>query len=253
VSADDIDAVFWDPPRPLLTAVLPTLARRLRRQWRTAASTATAPALEFFEPNAPLPDFVPRALFQELNLPEVTVVTDPQQRGDEERRDPLPVARALAEFAPGRVSRRYGIMHRYARHWVAPPTLDGAPEQDLPVGRFFSMLDEVGTCAYADDGETRAVRCVRPWVLKPSAPPPQVLDSSNALPEWHRKTLPEAQGAPAEVPKTSPWAEVLRGLRFFSHRHRCPVEIRRFATGSRATITFEDGRQFETRVRFVAG
>jgi hypothetical protein len=253
VSPEDIDAVFWDPPRPLLTAVLPTLARRLRRQWRTAASTPTNPALEFFEPNAPLPEFVPRALFQELNLPEVTVVTDPQQAGDEERRDPMPVSRALAEFAPGRVSRRYGIMHRYARHWVAPPTLDGSPEQDLPIGRFLPLLDEVATCAYHENGEIRSVRCVRPWVLKPSSPPQRVLDSANAFPEWHTQIQPEGEGIPADVPRTSPWAEALLGMRFFSHRHRCPVEIRRFATGSRATINFEDGSQFETRIRFVSG
>jgi hypothetical protein len=252
VPAEEIDAVLWDPPRPLLTAVLPTLARRLARQWRKATPSGSGPALEFFEPNAPLPEFVPRALFQDLNLPEVTIVTDPQQQGDRERREALPVARSLTEFAPGRVSRRYGIMHRYARHWVAPPALEGAPEQDLPIGRHHPLIEELGAFQYGEGGQTHEIRCVRSWVLKPEAPPKSVADSSNAVPEWRTQILPEGEGVPAELPRTSPWSEVLAGVRFYSHRHRCPVEVRRFALGSRATIAFEDGTQLETRIRYVA-
>ena len=76
-------------------------------------------ANEFFEHNAPLPEFIPRALFQDLSVPEVTVVTPRQQEGEEERRDAMRAGQALTEFAPGRVSRRFGVKHRYARHWVA--------------------------------------------------------------------------------------------------------------------------------------
>jgi len=250
VSEEDIDAIFWDPPRPLLTAVLPTMVRRLKRQWRTAI---VGGGFEFFEPNAPLPEFVPRALFQDLNLPEVIVITAPQQQGDAERRDPLPVARALAEFAPGRVSRRYGLMHRYARHWVAPPTLDGAVDQDLPIESHWPTIEEVGTFQYVEDGATGSVRCVRPWTLRPVAPDRRVLDSSNAFLEWRTQILPEATGVEVELPKTCAWRHILGSVRFHVHAHRCPVEVRRFATGSRATINFEDGRQFDTRIRFVAG
>jgi superfamily II DNA or RNA helicase len=252
VSDAEIDAVFWDPPRPLLTVVLPAAARRLRRQWRAATATGARDEWEFFEPNAPLPEFVPRALFQDLNLPEVMVVTEPQQTGDAQRRDALPVVRALAEFAPGRVSRRYGIMNRYARHWISPPALTGEAEQALPVTRFFTVLEEAGTFEHEDATGVHAVRCMRPWVLEPAEPPRDVLDSSNAYPEWRTQILPEGTGVWAAVPARAAWGAVVAGLRFFSHRHRCPVELRRFALGSRATITFEDGTQLETRIRYLA-
>ena len=32
----------------------------------------------------------------------------------------MPITQALTEFAPGRVSRRYGINHAFARHWICP-------------------------------------------------------------------------------------------------------------------------------------
>ena len=34
VEPAEVEALFWDPPRAVLTTVLPTLVRRLRTQWR---------------------------------------------------------------------------------------------------------------------------------------------------------------------------------------------------------------------------
>ncbi|MDU9006764.1 hypothetical protein [Sedimentitalea todarodis] len=34
--------------------------------------------------------------------------------------DAMPIAQALRAFAPGRVSRRYGISHEFERHWICP-------------------------------------------------------------------------------------------------------------------------------------
>jgi len=91
----------------------------------------------------PLPEFVPRALFNDLNAPEVTVRIDAQQQDDEDHDEPMRLVQALREYAPGRVSRRFGIRHRYARHWIAPASLD-APAQDLPLADYLTNWEELG-------------------------------------------------------------------------------------------------------------
>jgi hypothetical protein len=73
-----IESLLWEPPRALMTAVLPTLLRRLQSDWRCANSTGH----DHFIRNNPLPEFVPAQLFGDLNLPEVALLTPPQQRGD---------------------------------------------------------------------------------------------------------------------------------------------------------------------------
>lgn len=253
LSAADVDDLFWESPRPLLTAVLPTLLRRLRTQWRRVVPNGPD-ADEFFEHNAPLPEFVPRALFQDLSVPEVTVVTPRQQQGEEDRRDAMRAGQALNEFAPGRVSRRFGVRHRYARHWVAPLALGGDRDQTLPVSRFVPprAAEALGTFeTVSRDGQLVAVPCVRPWELHAAVPPRNVLDSSNAFLDWRTQIVPLIPGIPAAIPPASPWAGLIADVRFFTHAGNCPVEVRRFAVGCEASIGFEDGTRFDPRVRFT--
>ena len=95
INEDEALALLWEPPRALLTEVVPTLLRRLERGWRVASGGG-------FEPytwRAPLPEFVPRTLFSDLALPEVSVRI-PAQGRLEARVETMPVAQALREFAP---------------------------------------------------------------------------------------------------------------------------------------------------------
>ncbi len=253
LSATEVDELYWEPPRPLLTAVLPTLLRRLRTQWRRV-NPGGSDVTEFFEHNAPLPEFVPQALFQELSTPEVAVVTPDQNTGDGGRRDAMRVSQALSEFAPGRVSRRFGVKHRYARHWVPLPALCGDTDQTLPLSRFiphhagewlgrFDTLDEAG--------EVVSVPCVRPWELHAVKPPDDVLDSSNSFPNWRTQIVPLLDGLPVPLPALSAWAGLIAEVRFFTHATHCPVEVRRFAVGCEASVGFQDGNRFDARVRFT--
>ncbi|MFO0822551.1 MAG: protein DpdJ [Gemmataceae bacterium] len=252
LTTDEIEELFWDPPRPLLTAVLPTLVRRLRTQWRRIVPGGPD-SREFCEHNAPLPEYVPRALFQDLSMPEVTVITPPQQKGDTERRDAMKTGQALNEFAPGRVSRRFGIQHRYARHWVAPPALSEDRNQTLPVSRFVpaDTAEVLGTFDLFADGQVTSVPCLRPWELRAEVPPRDVLDSSNAFPEWRTQIVPLVDGIPAFVPPRSPWAGLVAGVAFFTHAASCPIEVRRFAVGCEASVGFENGKRFEIRVKYT--
>lgn len=253
VSPEEVQVLFWEPPRALLTAVIPTALRRLRSQWGRAQMSDEPPPRDAFTAWHPLPDFMPANLFSDLDLPEVIVSTPPQKKGGEPEDHPMPVAQALSEFAPGRVSRRFGVMHRYVRHWVAPPDLR-APLQDLPITAFCPTFDRVGAVQVRDaDGTIRDVMLVRPHRLAVVTPPSSITDSSNGRLQWQSQIWPVDGGACVEVPHGTAWASFLCELRFFTHNARSGVEVRRFALTSTATLAFESGEMMEATLRFVDG
>jgi hypothetical protein len=115
-SALDVDevtaeALLWEAPRSLLLEAVPTLVRRLFRQWQLAFPDA-AGALDLQIDYHPLPDFVPRTLFGDLSLPEVRVILPPATVNHEERVEAMPVLQALNQLVPGRVTRRSATMPR---------------------------------------------------------------------------------------------------------------------------------------------
>ena len=108
LGVDDVtaEALLWEAPRSILLEVVPTLVRRLFRQWQTVFPTIPN-TLDFQKDFHPLPDFVPRTLFSDLNLPDVLVVVPPSTVNDTERIEAMPIHQALNQLVPGRVTRRF--------------------------------------------------------------------------------------------------------------------------------------------------
>lgn len=253
ISDDVTDELLWQPPRSLMTGALPTLLRRLQTDWATAQPAGLRPGSDHVAQNAPLPDFVSPNLFSDLNLPEVKLVTPAQTaHGDDEERFE-PVIAGMREFAPGRASRRYGYLHRYARHWTAPAVISGERAQDLNVHEFVEG-QPIGTVRYEQDGRVVEVPCLRPWKLTAREVDRGIRDSSNAFLAWCTQIVPPpATGTLIDAPEPSTWAAFVEGIDFFTHATQREVTIRRFAIGSDATLHFEDGRTLETFFRFVDG
>ncbi|MFN9370314.1 MAG: protein DpdJ [Planctomycetaceae bacterium] len=250
-----IAAVMWESPRALMTAVLPTLLRRLKSGWKRSGKEGELGRNSFdhFVVNNPLPEFIPGQLFSDLNLPEVSIVTPAQQQNDQPREETLPIQQAMKEFAPGRVSRRFGILNQWARHWIALPDLIATPVKYLPLARYLARFDELGEFNYwcPETRRMKVVRCVRPFELHPQLPPEQVQDTSNAFLTWHTEIVPGSEGISVGVPSPSRWETVIREIEFFTHCHHAPLEIRRFSMSSEATVKMKNGKEIETRVKFV--
>ncbi len=248
-SGEVIEVLLWDPPRALMNAVLPTLLRRLKSGWRIVGEEQI---LDNFIKNNPLPEFVPGQLFGDLNLPEVTLRSPAQQQNAKERKDVLPIVQAMREFAPGRVSRRFGVMNAHARHWVQPGEITVVGRQELELRNIVSRFDELGSFErFNQDRTPVSIRCVRPREIQLVVPEKRVMDSSNALLVWNTQINPMVQGTPVDLPKPSRWASVVNGLEFFVHNLNSPLEVRRFATESKATINFDNGQTNETTLQFV--
>lgn len=251
-SPEEISPLLWEAPRALMTAVLPTLLRRLETQWLSGDEEGA----EYRALHHPLPEFVPASLFSDLNLPEVTIwaVIRP---GQEARAFPLPAAQALREFAPGRISRRFGIWHKLTRHWLSIDHT-GAAAQEVEVGSFCGAHERelLGTFSYREnDGSVATLSVIRPFALHvQNDAPQQVADSSNAFLQWKTQLLPPLGSNPgivADLPSRSPWRGVIEEIRFFTHRQHQPARVRRFALGSRADVRMADGNDVAVASRFV--
>lgn len=251
ISDAELYALLWEPPRALITAVVPTLLRRLESGWKKLTVRASESAEDYRVPNAPLPDFIPSSLFSDLNLPEVIVITPPQKKGGESLHSPMPIVQALTEYSPGRVSRRFGIQHAFASHWMAPPDLF-AGEQIIPVEKYCAEFDEEGVFQMLGaDGEVMDVRCVRPRKLEPQQPPANIQTTSNSFLDWRSQFVPFDEGDRLESPEGLAWAELVGQIRAFTHTRSSHVEVRRFAVGARASIKFKGGTSADTYIRFT--
>jgi hypothetical protein len=247
ITPDEVRALMWEPPRALMTGVLPTLLRRLEQRWGEI-SPVGAPARELFRTNRPLPEFVPENLFSDLNLPEV-VVEAASGRAGEPDPWPMPVLQAMRTLAPGRVTRRFAPFRAGVSHWIPLPAL-AAGEQALPVPAFCHEFDALGPVQVVEDGQVRQIPCFRPWRMQAAEVPREVGATSNAFLEWRSQISPADEGERFEIPSGG-WDGVLAEVRFFVHALHSHVQVRRFALGSRANLKFRDGGELDARVRFV--
>jgi hypothetical protein len=147
----------------------------------------------------------------------------------------MPIRQALGEFAPGRVSRRFGIAHALDAQWVAPPegfvgALDLAtfcPREDAePLGRF----------QYLDGGAVHDVPVFRPHRLHTRQPGREIHERSDARPIWHTQIRSDGPGTEVILPRGTEWQRFFPALSFFTHAAGNPVEVRRFTTGADAVI-----------------
>jgi hypothetical protein len=237
LSDEELSALLWEYPRPLLTTVLPTALRRLASQW----SADGKPHQDYRAFNNPLPDFIPGSLFADLNLAEVAIDLPDADPGNPFDAPAMSVYAALREFAPGRVSRRYGVRYRTERHWI-PPSLEFQAGTGICSGVFGLDVAAIGTHVLLGEYlvrrgvETVAIPVYRPIRLAPQAPPKVVKDSSNASLEWHSQIVATVEPAWLTPLGGSQWADIVTRIGFFTHSRQAPIEVRRFAVGASAEI-----------------
>jgi hypothetical protein len=248
LTKDEIQSILWEPPRSLMMSVLPTLLRRLVSGWKRRPLPGESN--QEYQTYDPLPDFVPPNLFSDLLLPEVAVTTPAQTKNSEPDVNSMPIVQALKTFTPGRATRRFGVQHIYATHWIAPPNLQQS-EQHLPVEDYCAEFEEAGNFQLWQDGQVVDIRCIRPWAINPTQVPGNVSITSNAQLEWRSQIIPPQTGSKLDLPQGSPWSKIITEVCCYTHTQQSPVEVRRFAIASHANIRFENGKELDTTIHFT--
>lgn len=219
-----ITRLLWEPPRALLTTVIPTIHRRISSHWARNGIERQ----DRFKKNNPLPEFIPQSLFSPLNLPELEIIIPPSRQGGSEEVELIPVHRGLKEFTPGRISKRYAIDHQYQKHWI-----EYSATECIDIKTFCEKFYEQGIYFYKKENANsiEAIRCIRPLVIKTKQAPKNILDTSNAFPEWHTQII-ERRGEEVHIPSRPKCEALLEKIISFTHSFNCPIEIRRFSTGT---------------------
>jgi DEAD/DEAH box helicase len=247
VTEEQVEAVLWEPPRALVTAVLPTALRRLRSEWYHPTRNGGGVGRDFRAPYDPLPDFVPPNLFSELSLPEVQVTTPPQSRVASEEVHPVPILQAIRTFAPGNVSLRFAVERRGARSWVAPPEPGGT----VDLSSFVPRAEVLGLASHREDGVIRDIECVRPWELHATPIPDDVNDSSGGRLDWRTQIRGGSAPHTIGVPQSSEWHALFTGFEFHTHNRRSPAAVRRFAVGGEFSTLRRSGDEQEGTYEFL--
>jgi hypothetical protein len=244
LTSEQTEVVAWEAPRSLMLEVLPTLRRRLSSGWSKDGIVGRDYQVRW----QPVPDFVPANLFSDLNLPETRIVLPPANQDADGTEEMSPILQALRTFAPGRISRRYGVEHRYVRHWVPVPLTLRSAQLDLA-----DHIEgaELGTFTFGTATSSESYRAVRPWAIRTEVPPQRLVDSTNATLDWRSRFEPIDDGDEVHIPSPSSWDEVADSLTVFTHARRSGVEITRLAVASRATLAFEGGQQSAVDATFI--
>lgn len=237
VSEDEVTAALWEEPRSLLLSVVPTALRRLESKWQPLPGEDDPGAIDW----TPLPEFMTDALFGSLNTPDVQFELPTNFNDDEVG---MPIAQALREAVPGRVSRRYGYAHASHSTWLPVPETGS----ELPLVDVVAKGHGLGTWS-TSDGDNYLV--VRPLVLRLQRPPATVADTSNPQPVWRSAfEIPEGALHQMDVPKPSAWAALIDTCGFALHVGGCPLKVRRMAIGADGELSLTDGTSRPLHVRY---
>lgn len=246
-----VDEILWHPPRAVILAAVPTLARRLQAEWAVAAPGGFVHGKDTLGGN-PLPDFFPQNLFSELALPEGYVLVPPQRRdATEPEMHAMGMAQMLREFAPGRVSRRFATRDLSHRHWIPIPT--DVREAVIEIPTILPVYRHDSDLLVDIDGTPTPLTVIRPDQLKVELAPDEVKDSSNAVLTWSTQFTETGAGLEGRVPKTDPIGHFIKDASFFLHAQNSHVEVQRAAIESEASLMMEggDGRRVITRFQLV--
>ena len=237
-------SLLWSPPRSILLEAAPTLLRRLHRDWAKAHPVPPS-LLDIQSDYHPLPDFVARTLFSDLNLPEVIVDIPAATRRDAAKQSNMLIAQALTELAPGRVTRRFATEHGHLHHWS--PLDPDLPEQDVPIGQFTGASEEVGL--FGPPGAS--VRVYRPWSIPLHHAPRHVAGpTSNARLNWASEFIPFGEPVAIDLGYRNPWRDQITGVSAYLHRFRSHVAVRRYAPSGEALLR-RVGSDRRIRYRFT--
>lgn len=241
IERKDAETLLWEAPRSLLLEAVPTLVRRLFRDWKLAIP-GDAGSQDLQIDYHPLPDFVPRSLFNDLSLPEVRAIIPAATANHEERVELMPILQALNQFVPGRVTRRFAHERGALSHWVS---VDAAfPEQHRRISDYAMEHEFVGsfTGTLNDRVGGPSLLVFRPRTVRlEKAARTEALPSSNARLLWQSDIVANGDALSVPVPTRSEWRRHIKTVDFHLHRFRSSISVRRFSATAQANVrTLQD-------------
>lgn len=236
-----IEHILWSPPRSVMLEFLPTLHRVLTTQWREQGEPWEA----ISHNRSPLPQFIPDALFSNLNLPSLAIALQRGRNLEETKWENLNFYQGLREFAPGRISKRFAISSDWIADWIIPVDFQPVPDSVMRVP--FKASEAFGDRMIVEgeveigDGEFLKILSPTEIYTRHLAREMHLTEKSNALLQWHVAFSDSNEGVMVHEPPKGSWQDSLLDTTFYSHRQMSPLEVTRYTTGAMASLRFEGG------------
>ena len=240
-----VEQILWERPRPLLLEVVPTLVRRLFLDWKLAHERGGHDLYTAFHP---LPDFMPRNLFDDLNLPEVEIEVPAATVNDSPTSEFERIEFALRQFVPGRVSRRYAEKYRGLSHWVPIPQTENSDEMIINIDEIAPDKEIVSD--FQEEHNRNVSKIYRPWTMKIQRTPHGIGDSSNATWDWRSAFSPRGEGLSVDPENRHNWNALANETRFYLHRFGASLSIVRYTASGTANVV-RNGNRETCRFRIV--
>ena len=249
LDSEEVDVLLWEPPRALLLEVVPTLARRIFRDWRKAFPDHLG-KYEYFVEFHPLPEFLPSSLFSDLNLPEVGVVIPPATRGSAEKSESLPIGAALGRLVPGRVTRRFADEYGGLAHWV--PVNPDTSTMNLTVENYARRYEYVGHFRVGDERTSVALPVFRPLEIELArVTENEALPTSNARFMWVSQFTSRGEPVELKLPRRTAWSDLEPAVKFWLHKQNASVAVCRFTQHAIANVRRRGSDEAIVDVRLV--
>jgi hypothetical protein len=230
LSEDDINALLWEPPRPLLLEVIPALLRKLEKNWQIANLSSKNDQEDKFI-SRPLPSFLPTFTSQTLDLTGCEILLPAPDKEQEN----LSAGMTLIETCPGKVSKRYvtntnapGYWHEFSNELLSE---NFDPTDAIDVTRIYPSSLEVdfinGTNIY------------QPYSVSLVERENNVKDSANSNFNWEFFGKLVGNGEDLGLCGIFPWDDVFVSSRAFLHRSQSGIFVTRYASEFEYEITRE--------------
>lgn len=259
-----VTSILWGEPRSLLYHVIPTILRQLETDWQ-AINGGNPQKWADNIAAMPLPAFVPSALFNDLNVPEVQIFVPTERwQSDETREEMLGLAQSLIEFAPGRANKRFALTrHADLAHWLQIP--DPAPDtpHKLNIHALKVEFDPVPLSITISD---TSYLVYRPRAYRLDAVPDNVRTTSYSQLQWLSHFQPRSistnanqsasvaqRQALAVFSSNSQWQRFFYKVESFTQASIEWVEVTRLAVGVQVDTRYKNGESSRSTLQFSNG
>jgi hypothetical protein len=215
----DVDAVFWNEPKPLLYEVVPSLLRKLESNWAFAQPEKTH-LREDAQFKRPLPTFIPGATFGQLDIAEATIHFPNTDKEDET----MGVSQALIEFCPGRVSKRYSVRDGESGYWLQASSRLMKDDIEWAVASVFNsaiLIDQISV-----EGP---LNIYQPVVFEVVAHDPLTTERSNGFWQWNSRLQEFGDSRPLPMRRSGTWGKSVSAAQIHLHRENSGVDVLRYA------------------------
>jgi hypothetical protein len=260
----DLHSVLWGEPRPIYFEVIPTLIRQLETNWRLFGEHGSQSWADNTD-RYPMPDFVPTALFSDLNIPEVRIIlpahAHTQQTPDDFREEAMDLAQTLTEFAPGKANKRFVLSYQKdVAHWIALP--DQAQLTRGAVNLDLLDIDLDGQQPKRTEVDDISYSVYRPLTYRLGVVPDNVRSTSTAELIWRSSFEPRRKDTAEDglsaaraigIPERSMWRRFIENVAAYTRTTGSWVDVTRLAVGVKADTRYQDGHSQIQTLRFEKG